>query len=109
MPDCRRPGLTGDVRQLIKIEIARKLGLASPADVRIFRRVPDPCQNEQPVMVRDGHSGGPLRLGELAGISSATGTNRLELHLPSEDELARLAAVAGDGVHERGAQPFGVP
>src|SRR6266568_2852693 len=26
-PDCRRPGLTGDVRQLIKIEIARKLGL----------------------------------------------------------------------------------
>src|SRR5712692_9160833 len=25
--DCRRPGLTGDVRQLIKIEIARKLGL----------------------------------------------------------------------------------
>ncbi len=27
MPDCRRPGLTGDVRQLIKIEIARKLGL----------------------------------------------------------------------------------
>src|SRR6266487_3846123 len=28
-PDCRRPGLTGDVRQLIKIEIARKLGLVS--------------------------------------------------------------------------------
>src|SRR5713226_3361194 len=27
-PDCRRPGLTSDVRQLIKIEIARKLGLA---------------------------------------------------------------------------------
>src|SRR6266568_4929596 len=28
-PDCRRPGLTGDVRQLIKIEIARKLGLVA--------------------------------------------------------------------------------
>ena len=36
-------------------------------------------------------------------------TPRLELRLPDEDELARLAAVAGEGVHEPGAQPFGIP
>lgn len=36
-------------------------------------------------------------------------TPRLELRLPDEDELARLAAAAAEGVHEPGARPFGVP
>jgi RimJ/RimL family protein N-acetyltransferase len=36
-------------------------------------------------------------------------TPRLELRLPGEDELARLAAVAAAGVHAPGAQPFEVP
>lgn len=36
-------------------------------------------------------------------------TARLELRLPDEDELARLARVAAGGVHAPGAQPFGIP
>ena len=36
-------------------------------------------------------------------------TPRLELRLPDDDELARLAAVAGAGVHEPSARPFGIP
>jgi RimJ/RimL family protein N-acetyltransferase len=36
-------------------------------------------------------------------------TPRLELRLPGEDELARLAAVAAAGVHMPGEQPFGIP
>jgi RimJ/RimL family protein N-acetyltransferase len=36
-------------------------------------------------------------------------TPRLELRLPGEDELGRLAAVAAAGVHAPGAQPFGIP
>jgi RimJ/RimL family protein N-acetyltransferase len=36
-------------------------------------------------------------------------TPRLELRLPGEDELARLAAVAAAGVHAPGEQPFGIP
>ncbi len=36
-------------------------------------------------------------------------TPRLELRLPGEDELERLAAVAAAGVHAPGAQPFGIP
>jgi RimJ/RimL family protein N-acetyltransferase len=36
-------------------------------------------------------------------------TPRLELRLPGEDELARLAAAAAAGVHAPGEQPFGIP
>jgi RimJ/RimL family protein N-acetyltransferase len=36
-------------------------------------------------------------------------TPRLELRLPGEAELRRLAEVAAEGVHEPGEQPFGVP
>jgi RimJ/RimL family protein N-acetyltransferase len=36
-------------------------------------------------------------------------TPRLELRLPGEDELTRLAAVAAAGVHAPGAQPFAIP
>jgi RimJ/RimL family protein N-acetyltransferase len=36
-------------------------------------------------------------------------TPRLELRLPGEDELGRLAAVAAAGVHDPAAQPFGNP
>jgi RimJ/RimL family protein N-acetyltransferase len=36
-------------------------------------------------------------------------TPRLELRLPTDDELARLAAVAADGVHEPGDRPFLTP
>jgi hypothetical protein len=36
-------------------------------------------------------------------------TPRLELRLPGEGELARLAAVAAAGVHDPGTQPFGTP
>jgi RimJ/RimL family protein N-acetyltransferase len=36
-------------------------------------------------------------------------TPRLELRLPDGDELARLAAVAADGVHAPDVQPFGIP
>ncbi len=36
-------------------------------------------------------------------------TRRLELRLPGEDELGRLAAVAAAGVHAAGQQPFGNP
>jgi RimJ/RimL family protein N-acetyltransferase len=36
-------------------------------------------------------------------------TPRLELRLPDEDELARLAAVAAAGIHPPDVQPFGVP
>jgi len=36
-------------------------------------------------------------------------TPRLELRLPGEGALARLAAVAAAGVHAPGAQPFGIP
>ena len=33
----------------------------------------------------------------------------VELRLPDEDELFRLAAVAAEGVHEPGGQPFEIP
>lgn len=36
-------------------------------------------------------------------------TPRLELRLPAGHELAQLAAVAAEGVHAPGAQPFGIP
>jgi RimJ/RimL family protein N-acetyltransferase len=36
-------------------------------------------------------------------------TARLELRLPDEAELARLAGVAAEGVHQLGEQPFGLP
>lgn len=36
-------------------------------------------------------------------------TPRLQLRLPGEEELARLSAVAADGVHEPHTQPFGIP
>lgn len=36
-------------------------------------------------------------------------TPRLELRLPGLEELAELAAVAGNGVHEDGAMPFSFP
>ena len=36
-------------------------------------------------------------------------TPRLELRLPTDDELARLAEVAADGVHEPGDRPFLTP
>ena len=36
-------------------------------------------------------------------------TKRLELRLPSLDDLAALADVAADGVHDPAVQPFGVP
>jgi RimJ/RimL family protein N-acetyltransferase len=36
-------------------------------------------------------------------------TPRLELRLPGEDELARLAGVAAGGVHASGSQPFDIP
>ncbi|MER7555711.1 GNAT family N-acetyltransferase [Nocardioides sp. NPDC126508] len=36
-------------------------------------------------------------------------TPRLELRLPTDDELARLAQVAADGVHEPGDRPFLTP
>lgn len=36
-------------------------------------------------------------------------TPRLELRLPDDDELARLAQVAADGVHDPGERPFLTP
>lgn len=43
----------------------------------------------------------------LAGLKLTTG--QLELRLPSPEELAQLAELAADGVHEPGMMPFSVP
>ncbi|MBB5934816.1 GNAT family N-acetyltransferase [Streptomyces zagrosensis] len=43
----------------------------------------------------------------LAGLRVAT--PRLELRLPDDDELAALADVAAEGVHQPGQMPFSVP
>ena len=36
-------------------------------------------------------------------------TERLELRIPSYDDLVALAALAYDGVHDENEMPFGVP
>jgi RimJ/RimL family protein N-acetyltransferase len=48
-----------------------------------------------------------LELWPLAGLRLYT--PRLELRLPSDDDLAGLARLAARGVHDPGVQPFGVP
>jgi RimJ/RimL family protein N-acetyltransferase len=47
------------------------------------------------------------RVWPLFGL--AIRTPRLDLRLPTDDELARLAQVAADGVHEPGDRPFLTP
>jgi RimJ/RimL family protein N-acetyltransferase len=48
-----------------------------------------------------------LELWPLAGLRLHT--PRLELRLPSDDDLAALARLAARGIHDPGTQPFGVP